>query len=247
MTTIDLNADLGEGGAFDLELLDIVSSCNIACGGHAGDDASMLATVRAAIQAGVAIGAHPSYPDRDGFGRRSHFLDGDDLQQSLKLQIERLQAHIEDEAAVLTHVKPHGALYNDAATDQTLAESILNAMQQCAPQAALVGSPGSTLERAANIAGVMFIGEAFVDRLYLPNGHLVSRDEPGAVHSDFNTMTAQAVSLATEGTVTAQDGTAIKVLAGTLCLHGDTPGAAEVARAVRDVLQVNGVDIRVAV
>lgn len=247
MTTIDLNADLGEGGAFDLQLLDIVSSCNIACGGHAGDDASMLATIRAAMLAGAAVGAHPSYPDRDGFGRRSHFLLGEDLFASLIGQIDRLQVHIKDEAAVLTQVKPHGALYNDAATDPTLAEIIISAVQQSAPQAAVVGPPGSALERGANLAGVMFIGEAFVDRLYLPSGRLVSRAEPGAVHSDFNTMTAQAVSLATSGTVTARDGTLIAVHAGTLCIHGDTPAAAEAARAVRDVLQANGVSIRVAV
>jgi UPF0271 protein len=144
-------------------------------------------------------------------------------------------------------VKPHGALYTDAARDPALAELLLDAVQQGAPHAAVVGPPDSALERAANDAGVRFLAEAFVDRAYLPDGQLVPRSEPNAVHADINTMTAQAASLATSRTVTAQDGAVIAVRADTLCIHGDTPGAAEVARAVRDVLQANGVDIRAAV
>ncbi|MGI9273078.1 MAG: 5-oxoprolinase subunit PxpA [Woeseiaceae bacterium] len=247
MTTIDLNADLGEGGACDLELLDIVSSCNVACGGHAGDDESMQATICAAKAAGVAIGAHPSYPDRDGFGRRSRFLEGDALADAMLGQVSRFKAHVKSEAGILSHVKPHGALYNDAAIDSTLAEMIVSVVQRAAPDAAIVGPPDSALQKAARNAPVLFIGEAFVDRMYLPNGRLVPRVEPGAVHSDINTMTAQAVSLATSGTTTAQDGSVIKVAAKTLCIHGDSSGAAAVARAVRDVLQANGVDVHAAI
>lgn len=247
MTTIDLNADLGEGDAFDLELLDVVSSCNIACGGHVGDAASMSATVRAATSKGVAIGAHPSYPDRAGFGRRSHFLAGKDLHKSLVNQIDALQSIATDAGAQLSHVKPHGALYTDAAREPAVAELLLAVVQQCAPHAAVVGPPDSALELATNAAGARFIAEAFVDRAYLPDGRLVPRSEPNAVHADFNTMTAQAAGLATNHTVTAQDGAVISVRADTLCIHGDTPGAAEVAIAVRDVLQANGVNIRAAV
>lgn len=247
MTTIDLNADLGEGDACDLELLQIVSSCNIACGGHAGDDASMLATVRAAKDNGVAIGAYPSYPDRAGFGRRSYFLSGDDLQKSLIKQIDRLAEIAKGESARLTHVKPHGALYSDAATDAALAELLITVVQQCAKGAYIVGPSGSAIEIAANNAGVVFVAEAFVDRAYLPNGTLVPRSEPNAVHADLNTISTQATRLATNRTVTAQDGTVIEVAADTLCIHGDTPRAAEAARAVRDVLQANGVEIRVTV
>ena len=247
MTTIDLNADLGEGDAFDRELLDVVSSCNIACGAHAGDAASMSATLQAAISKGVAIGAHPSYPDRAGRGRRSYFLAGADLQKSLVNQIDALQSIATGAAATVSHVKPHGALYTDAACDRSLAKLVLAVVQQCAPNAALIGPPNSALELAANEAGIRFVAEAFVDRAYLSTGELVPRSEPNAVHTDFNTITAQAVSLATRHTVTAQDGAVIAVRADTLCIHGDTPNAAEAACAVRDVLQANGVTIRAAV
>ena len=247
MSTIDLNADLGEGGAFDLALLDVVSSCNIACGGHAGDAASMRATVRAAMARRVALGAHPAYPDRDGFGRQSRFLSGAKLRQSLAGQMDSLVSIVASAGGVLAQAKPHGALYADAARDTELAELFVDAVQHCIAGAAIVGPPGSALQRAAERAGGVFVGEAFVDRAYLPSGELVPRSEPGAVHADFNTMTAQAVSLATQGVVTAQDGSVITIAAATLCIHGDTPAAAAAARAVRDVLQANGVEVRAAV
>ena len=247
MTTIDLNADLGEGDAHDQALLDIVSSCNIACGGHAGDAHSMRQTVRRAKSKGVAIGAHPGYPDRDGFGRRSNFLDGPELEKSLVDQIDTLQKIAESEAAVLTHVKPHGALYGDAANDSTLAALVVRAIQHSAPHAAIVGPPASLLEAAVRKAGATFVAEGFIDRAYRPDGDLVSRSEPNAVHADLNVIATQASTLAESGTVTAEDGSVISVAADTLCIHGDTPLAAEAARAVRDVLTANGVKIRAAV
>jgi UPF0271 protein len=149
VTAIDLNADLGEGDAFDVELLEIVSSCNIACGGHAGDDASMRTTVAAAISNDVAIGAHPSYPDREGFGRVSGFLAGDELQESLQEQISALVSIAEEQGASLRHVKPHGALYNDAVSDRMLADTIASAIVATVPDAALVGLPDSELQQAA--------------------------------------------------------------------------------------------------
>ena len=153
MTSIDLNADLGEGDAHDLELLEVVSSCNVACGGHAGDAASMTATVRAAITNGVAIGAHPSYPDREGFGRRSRFAAGDELRDSLRQQVESLLAIVNAAGGALTHIKPHGALYNDAAKDRSLADTITAVVAETEGAPALVGPPNSELQAAAGAAG----------------------------------------------------------------------------------------------
>jgi UPF0271 protein len=248
VATIDLNADLGEGDAYDRELLAVVSSCNIACGGHAGDAASMRATVRAAWAHGVAIGAHPSYPDFAGFGRTPAFAAGAALEESLGSQLAALQRAIDEAAedAVLAHVKPHGALYSDAAADAALATLFVDVVRRRVAGAAVVGPPGSALQKAARDAGVAYIAEAFVDRAYLPDGTLEPRSEPGAVHTDLNTMTSQAVSLAIQHRVTAQNGAVISLAADTLCIHGDTGHAAEAARAVRDVLEANGVTIRAA-
>ena len=243
MTTIDLNADLGEGDAYDLELLEIVSSCNIACGGHAGDTASMTATVRAAAANGVAIGAHPSYPDREGFGRRSGFLAGDKLRDSLAQQVAALRAVVQTEGAVLTHVKPPGALYNDAATDRSLADIVASVVADIGGSMVLVGPPASDLQAAADAAGIGYRSEAFIDRAYRADGSLVPRAEPGAVHSELNAITTQAVQLAMNSSVVSQSGEEINVQADTLCIHGDTDGAAEAARAVRDVLEANGIEI----
>ncbi len=246
MTLIDLNADLGEGGAHDLALLNVVSSCNIACGGHAGDAQSMAETVRGAITHHVSIGAHPSYPDRDGFGRRSGYAEGSSLLESLSEQIAALHQIAESEGAVLTHVKPHGALYNDAADDRALAELVVEAIKQGTDSVSLVGPPASELQQAATRGDLRFVGEAFVDRVYGSDGRIVPRSEPGAVHSDINTISTQAVGLATAGQVTAQNGDVIKIAADTLCIHGDTENAYQVALAVRDVLSANGVKIRAA-
>ncbi len=246
MTSIDLNADLGEGDAYDLALLSVVSSCNIACGGHAGDAQSMAETIRAAVKHDVLVGAHPSYPDRDGFGRRSRYSEGSTLLVSLSEQIKALGLIAESEGVVLTHVKPHGALYNDAASDRVLAELLVEAIKQETNAASLVGPPESELQEAARRGDLRFIGEAFVDRVYGSDGRIVPRSEPGAVHSDINTISTQAVGLATTGQVTAQNGDVIKIAADTLCIHGDTKNAYQVALAVRDVLNANGVEIRAA-
>lgn len=244
MASIDLNADLGEGDAFDEELLAIVSSCNVACGGHAGDAESMVATLRAAIANGVAVGAHPGYPDRDGFGRVSAYLAGDALYESLTEQVTGLADVAAPLGVRLSHVKPHGALYNDAVRDGSLADIIARVTAEVPGGPAFVGMAGSELEFAAKRHGLAFIAEAFVDRAYEPDGTLVPRKEPGAVHEDLNVATTQAVRLAENGEVTARNGEIVKIRADTLCIHGDTPGAAEKARAVRDVLESNGVEIR---
>lgn len=244
MASIDLNADLGEGAPWDDELLELVSSCNIACGGHAGDAASMAATVRSALANGVAVGAHPGYPDREGFGRVSGFLDGDALYESLTEQVTALADIAADLGARLAHIKPHGALYNDAVGNRALADIIARVTAEAPGAPAFMGMANTELEAAAERHGLRFIAEGFVDRAYEPDGTLVSRKEPGAVHAELAVVTTQAVRLAEQGEVTARNGDLVRVRAESLCIHGDTPGAAAVARAVRDVLESHGVEIR---
>ena len=178
----------------------------------------------------MSIGAHPSYPDREGFGRRSGFLSGEDLLDSLTLQINELKSIAMDAGAELSHVKPHGALYNDAVNDRELADLIARAISACVPNAAFVGLPDSELQQAAADHDLTFIAEGFIDRAYQDNGQLVPRSEPGAVHKSLELVLPQAVSLV--GKV------------DTLCIHGDTPGAAEAATAVRAQLEKQGVTIR---
>lgn len=244
MAHIDLNADLGEGAPDDDELLRIVSSASIACGGHVGDAESMARTLRAAAANGVVIGAHPGYPDREGFGRESGFMRGDDLYDSLTRQVTALADIAADLGTGLDYVKPHGALYNDALADRELADIVARVVAEGPGKLAMMGMADTELERAAQRHGVPFVAEGFIDRAYEPDGTLVSRKEPGAVHEDMNVATTQAIRLATEGRVTARNGDQITVRAATLCIHGDTPGAAEKARAVRDVLESQGVEIR---
>jgi 5-oxoprolinase (ATP-hydrolysing) subunit A len=226
---IDLNADLGEGDPYDDALLQGVSSCNIACGGHAGNVDSIRATVASAIANRVAIGAHPAYPDREGFGRRSNFMAGEELRRSLIEQIATLDAIASGHGATLTHVKPHGALYNDAVNNRELADIIVGAVEASLPGAAFVGLPNSELQNAAISRSLIFIAEGFVDRAYQDDGQLVPRSAPAAVHDRLDQVISQAVSLV--GKV------------DTLCIHGDTPSAAKMARAVREELEKQGVTI----
>ena len=244
MTTIDLNADLGEGEACDAELLQVVSSCNIACGGHAGDAESIEATLREALARGVNVGAHPAYPDREGFGRRSRFMGGEPLRDALRSQLDDFGRAAARLGATVTHVKPHGTLYTDAVVDAELADVIAGVVAEVPGKPMLVGQPGTALESAAEAHGLGFIAEAFVDRAYQPNGQLVPRSQPGAVHGDIAQIQRQAVSLARDGTVQCPDGSTVAVRADTLCIHGDTPGAAAAARAVREALEHEGIEIR---
>jgi UPF0271 protein len=244
MAQIDINADIGEGCGEDAGLLRVISSCSIACGGHAGDRETMAQTVRDAIANDVVVGAHPGYPDRKGFGRESGFMRGDDLYDSLAQQVTALADIAAELGARLLHVKPHGALYNDAIGDAGLADIIARVTAEAPASPALMGMAGTELERAAGRHGLEFVAEAFIDRAYEADGTLVSRKEPGAVHEAMNVATTQALRLATSGRVTARNGDDIGVRADTLCIHGDTPGAAEKARAVRDVLESHGVEVR---
>ena len=240
--TIDLNADLGEGMAGDADLLAVVSSCSVACGGHAGDAVSMARTLRAARAANVAAGAHPSYPDREGFGRVSLDLDKASLRAALTTQVAALRGVAARESATLVHLKPHGALYNDAARRGDLAALIATLTAELLPGAALIGPPSSALEDAARARGVRFLAEGFADRAYRADGTLVPRAEPGAVIGGAE-RPARAVRLATTGALEAVTGEIVSLPVGTICLHGDSPDAGAAARAVRAALEAAGVTV----
>lgn len=244
MRVIDLNADMGEYADMaqrDIEaaLMPLVSSCSIACGGHTGDDATMRHTALLAKELNVGIGAHPSYPDREGFGRRSRVFDADELAQSLRAQIGALKSILDREGLTLRHVKPHGALYNDAAKSKALARLVVEA----AEDAIIMGPPGSMIEAAAKNAGKAFAAEGFVDRLYLQSGALTPRGTPGAVIEDISIRAQQAVAIARGDLFSTVDG-ALSLHVQTLCIHSDSPGAVETARAVRAGLEEAGFAIK---
>lgn len=238
---IDLNADVGESfGAWpmgeDALLIPLVTSANVACGFHAGDPLTIERTVRLALEAGVAVGAHPGYPDLAGFGRRELSMSADELEAAVLYQVAALDGMVRACGGRLAHVKPHGALYNRAAADLAVARSIAAAVARLGPGLRLVGPPGSALLAAGREAGLAVTAEGFADRAYEPDGSLRPRRLPGSVHHDPAVAAAQAVSIALHGRVTAADGTPVDVRAGSLCVHGDTPGAVEIARAVRAAL-----------
>lgn len=246
--TICLNADLGElpgeeGRALDAAILSAVTRCNVACGGHAGDEASMRATVRAAKAAGVQIGAHPSYPDRENFGRRSLDLAPDTLAASLREQISALATVARDEGADIVHLKPHGALYNDAAANAELSGIIVHAARQAGIDEVL-GPPDSALAEAARAVGLRFIAEGFADRSYEPSGALTPRSVPGAVISDPASVGANALRMAMEGSVIARTGDVLRLGIATICLHSDTPGAADHALHIRAALEAAGISVK---
>lgn len=244
---IDLNCDAGESyGAWrmgdDEALFDVVTSGSIACGFHAGDASTMKAAVRAASRRGVAIGAHPSYPDLQGFGRRSMRVTPAEAEAFVLYQIGALQAIARGNGARVVYVKPHGALYNDAAGDAALAAAIAVAVRR-AGDLRLVGLAGSAFEPAAKAAGIAFTPEAFCDRAYGDDGHLVSRLIAGSLLTEPAAAARQAVFIALHGRVRSASGAEIAVAADSLCIHGDTPGAVDIARAVRAALESAGVRV----
>lgn len=244
MRSIDLNADLGEGCAFDQALMPLISSANISCGAHAGSEQQIRAAVDRALQFGVVIGAHPSYPDRQNRGRKTLPLSPEQLQDSLVQQLTWLQDLVRAEGGKLNHVKPHGALYNDAATDPELARQIASIVQQFDNSLTLVGLAGSELIRAGSRAGLAVLAEAFVDRRYCPDGTLVPRALPGAIIKDAQEATQQALGIIQNGKVVGIDGSVVHVSAQTLCIHGDTPGALTFAKALRGALASDNIDVR---
>ncbi len=241
---IDLNSDLGEGANNDAAIMPLVTSANVACGGHAGDERTMRETIALAIRHGVGVGAHPGYPDRASFGRMPQHLDAPVLVAEIRRQLAALDDAAETEGAAVTHVKPHGALYNRAERDPDVAASIVKAICSWQPRATVFASPGSALERAARDAGLRVALEGFADRAYEPDGTLRSRHLAGAVLSDPAAAAAQAVSIVRDGGVRAVDGTFVALPVDTLCLHGDKPEAAFIAAAVRSALEVAGISVR---
>ncbi|TVP13738.1 5-oxoprolinase subunit PxpA [Shewanella sp. KCT] len=230
---IDLNADLGEGGPQDEVLLALVTSANVACGGHAGDRQSMLTTVKRAKANHVKVGAHPSYPDRTNFGRLSIAIDTESLFDSLLQQISALKAVCDELGVELHHVKPHGALYNDAAQDPTLGDILIRVIETINPKLKLMILAGSPLVTQARRAGLEVIEEAFADRRYLADGQLAPRSQPGALIEETHKVLEQVSSIVEEQKVTAVTGESVICQATSLCLHGDTPQALEFARAIR--------------
>lgn len=245
---VDLNSDVGESFGpwrmgHDDELIPLVTSVNVACGAHAGDPLTMEQTVRIAAQNGAAVGAHPGYPDLVGFGRRELAMTADELTASLIYQIGAVAAFCATEGVDLHHVKPHGALYNRSACDASLAEVVARAVRRFSRELILVGLSGSVSLDAAAAEGLAVASEAFADRAYESDGSLRPRRLPGAVLRDPETAAAQALAIVRDGAVTASDGSRLPVRADTLCIHGDTPGAAAYASAVRRALVEAGVSI----
>ena len=246
--SIDLNADVGESfgpwrmGADD-ELIPLVTSVNVACGAHAGDAATMLRTADLAARQGVAVGAHPGYPDLAGFGRRDLEMTADELRASIVTQVGAMVAAARVAGTRLRHVKPHGALYNRAARDAGIATTVACGVRDLDATLVLVGLAGSVSVAAAREAGLRVAEEAFADRRYERDGSLRSRRLEGAILTSGEAA-AQAVSIARDGRVTASDGSMLDVRADTICIHGDTPDAVGVARAVRAALAKAGIDVR---
>ncbi|HEX8361638.1 MAG TPA: 5-oxoprolinase subunit PxpA [Longimicrobium sp.] len=248
MPTIDLNCDLGESfGAYrmgdDAGVLPYVTSANVACGAHAGDPSVMRRTVAAALEHGVAIGAHPGLPDLAGFGRREMRISPQETYDLVLYQVGALAAFATAAGTALRHVKPHGALYNMACADAALAEPIARAVRDLDARLILFGLPGSALQRAAEAAGIPFAREAFADRAYAPDGSLVPRGTPGAVIDDPDVAVRRAITIAAEGRVVTAQGGDLMLAADTLCVHGDRPDAARFAKMLREGLESAGVRV----
>lgn len=244
---IDLGCDAGEASTPDqlraeLALMDHVTSVHIACGGHAGDAATMRETVAAAITRNLAIGSHPSYPDREGFGRRTIRMDPVALRDSLAEQIAALGEIAADAGGRLTHLKPHGALYHDASLDPRIADAIADAASSLSGRLILVGAAGSAAVRRWGDAGLRVASEAFADRGYTPAGTLLPRLDPGSIITDPSIAAERALRIATEDEIDA-GGTVLRISARTICVHADTPGAPEIARRVASLLRERGVQL----
>ena len=247
MKAICLNADIGElaganGRALDRAMLDVVTRCSIACGGHAGDQESMAATVKAADARNVQLGAHPSYPDLESFGRKEMKLSRVELSATLLNQVRALAAITRERGVAISHLKPHGALYNTAARDHDIARTIVDVtIQSRIPL--LIGPPNSRLQAAADYVGLPYLSEGFADRSYQASGHLTPRTMDGAVIGSDADRIRQAAQIASTGAVTTRTGETIDLPVRTICVHGDTPGALVSARSIRDALQHAGIAV----
>jgi len=243
---IDLNCDMGESfgtwkmGA-DESIMPFITSANIACGFHAGDPDTMRRTVECAVRHGVAVGAHPGFPDLAGFGRRDINVTPEEARNFVLFQIGALAAFVRAKGALLCHVKAHGALYNRAARDPQLAIAIALAVKEFDPSLIFVGLANSELVRAGKQVGLRVASEVFADRTYQPDGSLTSRKLPNAMVNDPHEAAARVIRMVQEGKVKAIDGSDLDVRADTVCIHGDTPGALEFARTIRQELEKAGI------
>jgi UPF0271 protein len=247
--SIDLNSDLGEGfGAYalgdDKAVLASVTSANVACGFHAGDPRVLRRTVALCAKARVAVGAHPGYPDLQGFGRRDMACAPDEVYADVLYQIGAARIFCVAAGVRLEHVKPHGALYNKAAKDPALAKAVAEAVRDAGEELILLGLGGTLFESAAAEAGIPFAAEAFADRAYQADGTLVPRSKPGAVLHDVPEAAARVVRMAAEGVVTSIDGVEVALRPHSICLHGDTAEAVTMAGEVRAALEAAGISLR---
>jgi UPF0271 protein len=246
---LDLNADVGESfGPYtvghDAGLMRSITSANVAAGVHAGDPSVLRATIRLARSHGVAVGAHPGFPDREGFGRREMRLAADEAEDLVLYQIAAVAGVAASEGLRLQHVKPHGALYNMAAVDSVMAKAVVKAIVAFDPSLIVVGPPASALLDAGRAAGLRIAAEGFADRAYQADGSLLSRRSAGAVISDIDAVVSRAVQIARDRTVLAEDGSLLALPVDTLCIHGDTPRADRLAERVRAGLAAASVTIR---
>jgi len=243
MTGLDLNADLGEGMGADEALLEIVSSASIACGGHAGDDGTMRAAIRAAKARGAVIGAHPGFADRENFGRKRLLLPPQDLDEQIRGQVRRLVEIAEEEGASVRYLKLHGALANMAAEEPSIAALCFASVEGLVDNLAILALDNSAQVEVAETMGFAVVREAYADRAYQPNGLLVPRSAPGAVLSDPEAIVERAIRMAEKGEIVAIDGTVFESSARSLCIHGDTPDAVEIARHLRRALADAGISV----
>lgn len=244
MTTLDLNADLGEGIGADDALLQIVSSASIACGGHAGDETTMRVALRGAKARGVAVGAHPGFADPEHFGRRRLLLEPEELDAQIRGQVSRFCELALEEGVPVRYVKLHGALANMAAEQPAVAAVAFTAIAGLVRDLSVLAIDNSAQVEVATAFGYPVIREAYADRAYQPNGLLVPRAEPGAVLHDPEAIAERAVRLALKSEIVAIDGTVIATEAQSLCIHGDTAEAVEIARRVRTALETRGIVVR---
>lgn len=245
MPRVDLNCDLGEGAGHDPELMPLITSVNIACGAHAGDEATMRATVELALRHGVAIGAHPGFEDREHFGRTELAITPGQAAEMVSRQIQKLQDIACKLGAVVHHVKLHGALYNMASRDRELAEAIIKAIWVTEKNPVLYALSGSELERVAREHGDFIVmSEVFADRTYQADGSLTPRDRPDALITEANLAVAQVLRMICEGRVRTTDGSDVAIKADTICLHGDEPHAVEFARRLSGGLRTAGIEVR---
>lgn len=241
MLTIDINCDMGESyGRFkvgqDKDVFPYITSCNIACGWHGGDPATMERTIKLALEYGVRIGAHPSYPDLQGFGRRYIQMSMEDLTAGIRYQISALRGLVESLGGVLSYIKPHGALYNRIASNRTEAQTVYRAIKALDPGLSVMGLAGSNAEMIAKELGMTFIAEAFADRRYTPDGQLQSRSIAGAVIRSPEDAAAQVLSIIRDRQVITSDMTALPITAHSICIHGDNPAAIPILKEVDHTL-----------